>query len=126
MKIHSKNWPNFVERFLQLKVTRFKFYHGENCGHTTFSIFADKVDEVTLEEFFQLEDARLPYFIKTPAGIFPKNVELGEGQNFVILVKFPSGNIIGLELCEKYGDTQKRICWIPKGLVETLNQGYYN
>lgn len=105
------NWVKKLEMHDQLCKVRFKFLNTETLPLNIK--FWDKVDKVSLDEFLHPETERLPLFVQTMFGIFPKDATLKEGQLFAVLVKFLSGNIIGLGIYQKRDNKDERVYWMP-------------
>ncbi|WP_347839265.1 hypothetical protein [uncultured Draconibacterium sp.] len=110
MKESNSNWINKLEKHDQLFKMRFKLLNSE--AYPLNIRTWEKVDKVSLKEFLLGEENRMPLFVQTMFGTFPKNIRLTHGQYFAVLIKFLSGNVIALAIYQKDALRDKRIHWI--------------
>ena len=113
MRINTIYWVDRMEEIDQFKGTRFKILRKGYNGYPPFNIYLDLVDKVDLEEFLYPEERRLPLFIGTQFGVYPK-VSFPDGQKFAVLGKsLLSGHVAGLSIYRKTKDKDEKLYWIP-------------
>ena len=119
MRSNTIHWIDNLEADSQYKHLRFKML--KYVGYPRFNIFLDMVDKVGMSEFVDQEDHRLPFFIGTQFGIFPKNIYIEDGQKFAVLGKsLLSGCVAGLTIYRKQGNRNFEVCCFPN---EDLTKG---